>query len=223
MSRACDRLTLGPLQNPVRGLLHGPASLVALGLAIQFTGQSQLDPLLRAALVAFAVTQTALFSTSALYHSLPWTPIWKRRMQRLDHAMIFFAIAGSVTPLALVAFEGPPRILIPLFSWAIACAGAAQKAFLPRIHERASIPVQLVQATLGAPALVAFAAGHPGTPVALAFLGAAAYGIGAIVFLTERPLLWPRVFSFHELFHLLVVAGSAAHLALITGWLVRVP
>lgn len=223
MSHRHSRLTIGPVHNPVRGFLHGSAALVAIAIAVRFLSLGGLAPALHAALVVFAATQALLFSTSASYHSLPWTPAWKRRMQRADHSMIFLAIAGSVTPLALLGLSEPLRGPTIAAVWTIAVLGVAQKAFLPEVHERASIPVQISQAALAVPALLGFAKQFPGTPSLLALLGAALYAVGAVVFLTERPRLWPRVFSFHEVFHVLVVAGSGAHYALISGLVTRLP
>jgi hemolysin III len=221
MSTTLDRVRLGPLHNPVRGLLHGSAALVSLAIALHFVASGPRDTALRWALLLFAATQMSLYAASSLYHSLPWSPRWKRRMQRVDHAMIFLAIAGSVTPLAVVGLEGGTRWLTVAAVWAIAIGGALQKALLPWVHERASIPFQIAQAALAAPALLSFADRFPGTPGGLALGGAGLYAVGAVVFLTERPRLWPRVFSFHELFHLLVVAGSGAYYLLATGWLAR--
>jgi hemolysin III len=223
LSQAVARFTIGPIHNPIRGLLHGSAGLVSAATAVQFLSCDPLDPLLRASLVVFAVTQMGLYLVSASYHSIPWSPRWKRRMQRADHSMIFLAIAGSVTPLALLGCSDAYRVPIVAAAWIIAALGVAQKAFLPAIHEKASIPVQIAQAALAAPALIGFATRFPGAPSQLALLGVACYAIGALFFLTERPRLWPRVFGFHELFHLFVVAGSGAYWALTTGWLARVP
>ena len=223
MSHPVDRIRLGPIHNPVRGVLHGSAALFSFAVALQLGIREQMDPILRAALVMFAATQMGLYLVSASYHSIPWPPRWKQRMQRADHAMIFLAIAGSVTPLALLGLSDAYRAPIVAAVWAIAVLGVAQKAFLPQVHERASIPVQIAQAALAAPALLGFATRFPGAPGRLALLGAGLYAVGAVVFLTERPRLWPRVFSFHELFHVLVVAGSGAYYALATGWLARIP
>ena len=222
MSHAMDRVMLGPLHNPVRGVLHGGAALLSLSVALHFLLRDAIEPTLRIAFVVFAATQMGLYLVSASYHSLPWSPRWKRRMQRADHAMIFVAIAGSVTPLALLG-GGELREFVVAAVWTIAALGVAQKAFLPQIHERASIPVQIAQAALAIPALLGFSARFPGAPGQLALLAVGCYAIGALVFLTERPRLWPRVFSFHELFHVCVVAGSAALSLLAAGIVPRGP
>jgi hemolysin III len=217
------RITVGPLHNPIRGLLHGGAALVAITIAVQILSIGGLDPALHASLVAFAVTQALLFTTSASYHSIPWRPRWKRRMQRADHSMIFLAIAGSVTPLALLGLSERLQGPVIAAAWAIAALGVVQKAFLPQVHERASIPVQIAQAALAVPALIGFATRFPGTPSQLVLAGIAFYAVGAAVFLTERPRLWPRVFSFHELFHVLVVAGSGVYYAMVRALVAGAP
>src|SRR5215831_704105 len=46
----------------------------------------------------YAASVSAMFGISALYHRGNWTARWSRVLQRLDHAMIFFLIAGTATP-----------------------------------------------------------------------------------------------------------------------------
>ena len=73
------------------------------------------------------------------------------------------------------------------------------------------------------PAIGPFVERFPGTPAHLALAAAALYVVGVVVFLTERPRLWPRVFSHHELFHVLLVAGTGAQTTLALGYLARIP
>ncbi len=54
----------------------------------------------------YATSVSAMFGVSALYHRGTWTDAWRRRMQRLDHVMIFFLIAGTATPVLLLAIPG---------------------------------------------------------------------------------------------------------------------
>lgn len=205
---AAGRFKVGPLHNPVRGVVHGSAALILLVMAgLVLDGPGAPDA--RAILVVFALSQGVLFAVSSLYHSVPWTPRWKRRMQRIDHAAIYLGIAGGATPIVWLGLDPPLGLLLLGAIWGIGCAGAFQKLFVRNLPERASIPVQILQSVLALPALVAFVQRHPGNE-SLFLLGAAAcYALGAVVFLLERPRLWPRVFSFHEVFHLLVVAGCA--------------
>ena len=213
------RLTVGPFHNPVRGLLHGAGAawwlLFAAGLLGQAPGSG------RDVLLLCAASQAALFATSALYHSLPWRPRWKRRMQRADHAMIHVKIAGTVTALSWLSLPTAPAAAAGAGAWALACAGVAHKAWSPELGVRRSIRFQLGHALLGLPALAAFALQAPAENVALLLGGGLFYVAGALCFVTGRPTLWPRVFSHHEMFHLLTLAGSGAHCALLARALSR--
>jgi len=60
-----------------------------------------------AALAVYAVSVSGLFGISALYHRGTWSPPWSVRLQRMDHLMIFFLIAGTATPVFLLAMPGP--------------------------------------------------------------------------------------------------------------------
>lgn len=219
-SPAIERISLGPVQNPVRGVVDGSGLLLALGAAaLLWTQCPPLGPE-RWGLLAFTIGHLGLWSASLLYHAVPWTPTWKRRMQRVDHSMIYLKIAGSLTPVAILGM-GERAVPLLTAAWTIAALGIAQKAWLPRVHERASIPVQALQAVLVVPALLALAERFPGTPARLAAAGACCYALGAIVFVSERPRLWPRVFSFHDLFHLLLAAGGVLYAALLLEVLAR--
>ncbi len=221
MLTGAQRLTLGPVQNPIRGFLHGSAALVSLALAGHLALHGPGQPSHRAALLVFALSQLALYTASSLYHSVPWDDCWKQRMQRLDHAMIYLKIAGTLTPIVWIGLDDEPRTLLLAAAWGMAALGIAQKAWLPHVNPRACIPVQIAQAGLVLPALGPFAERFPGTPFTLVVASTALYAAGAVVFVTERPRLWPRVFSFHELFHALLVVGSGLHYTLALQYLAR--
>ena len=89
----------------LRGWLHllwFGASLVA-GPLLATRGHG---PWQVAALVVYAVSVSGLFGISALYHRGTWNPAWSARLQRLDHLMIFFLIAGTATPAFVLAAPG---------------------------------------------------------------------------------------------------------------------
>jgi len=213
------RLTLGPIRNPVRGFLHLSAAVVALAIAADLAGRSGLPPAERAILAGWPLCHFSLFLASALYHSAPWGPVAKWRMQRIDHAMIYVKIAGSGSAITWLTLDGAVRDGIVWVLWAIALAGAAQKTFFPQVHENASRPVQVFQACWVLPGLAAFPALFPGAPSAMLLAGGACYAVGALCFLLELPQLWPRVFSFHELFHVTTVLASALHVGALIRYL----
>lgn len=205
-----DRLTLGRMQNPVRGFLHGSAAVAAVAGGIWLIATSE-SPLAVVATAVFAAGMVSLFTTSSLYHSFPWRDVWKARMQRLDHSMIFVLIAATWTPVALLGLQGWLRWATLVGAWVIALVGIGQQAFFPRENKVFGVALMTTLGWLAV--LVMFPLAQNAGLAAVAWLGVGgiAYTVGLVFLATGRPRLWPRVFSYHEVFHVLVVAGCAAH------------
>lgn len=212
-----ERLTLGKMQNPVRGILHGVAAAAASVGLVFLLARSWGRPSLALGAGGFGVALVAMFTTSALYHSVPWGERAKALMQRLDHALIFMVVAATFTPVALVALDGAARTVALAVTWAVAAVGVALKLALRRPATGLSVTLQMAMgwsALVWLPWLVRNLG--PG-PVALILAGGACYTAGTVLFATRRPRLFPRVFGYHEAFHVLVVAGAALHYAAVAG------
>jgi hemolysin III len=216
-----ERVTLGKMQNPVRGFLHGSAALLSLaGLAVLVI-RTAGDPPRMWSMVVFGLALLALYTTSALYHSIPWSDRAKPLMQRIDHSMIYVLIAGTFTPLVVVVLDGGWRVGMLVAVWSVAAFGIVQKAVLPAVRPWFTV---LLATLLGWAALIPigqWAQRLDPAAIWLTLLGGILYTVGMVFYATRRPRLFPRVFSYHELFHVLVVAGSLAHFVMI--WLYVVP
>jgi hemolysin III len=163
----------------------------------------------RAAAAIYAVSVTALFGTSALYHRGNWSLVWSRRLQRLDHVMIFFLIAGTATPAFLLAVRGTTGLVFLGVLWAITLAAAAIHLAWMRAPE---ILVGTVFVGLGWSAGLSLPAVwmHEGAwPGALMVAGGLLYTVGAIAYHHRRPDPVPAVFGYHEVFHACVCAAAA--------------
>ena len=93
----------------LRGVTHEYAFFVSLvlGAALILLAEGTEATV---AVAIYAVSLSALFGVSALYHVHQWQrPSARKWMRRLDHTMIFFLIAGTVTPFALLVMDGPSR------------------------------------------------------------------------------------------------------------------
>jgi len=218
-----DRLTLGKMQNPVRGFLHGTAAAASVVGAVVLCAQCAGDLPRQLALLVFGLSLVGLYTGSSLYHSVPWSRVWKARMQRVDHAMIYLLVAGTYTPLACIVLDGWLRWAALGAAWGIALVGILQKIFLPRIGDWFSIALQTTQGWVALPLFVPLAQRLPYPAVVLGALGGVLYTTGMVCLVTERPRLWPRVFSHHEVFHIFVVAGSAAHYAMTFLYVAQFP
>lgn len=209
------RVTLGKMQNPIRGFLHGAAAAAAVvGLFVLLDRARGSGPAITGTLI-FGGALLIMFTVSALYHSIPWGDQWKDRLQRVDHSMIFLVVAGTFTPIAIAALDGAWLVVALSVIWAIALAGILLKALLPNVKTWLSLTLQMV---MGWSLLVWIPAINTqlGTAaVVLIGIGGLCYSVGVIIFTTKRPRLFPRSFSYHELFHVLVITGSTLHFLVI--------
>jgi hemolysin III len=199
----------------LRGVSHEYAFFVSLVLGaglilIAKGGEARL------AVTIYALSLSALFGVSALYHRVDWQrPSARRWMRRLDHTMIFFLIAGTVTPFALLVMEPPLSTALLIAVWSGALAGTIVELVWidhPKwVAAIVYIAVGLIGA-IGFPAIVVEAGITAGVLIAV---GGALYATGAIIYAAQRPDPSPTVFGYHEIFHVLVIAAAAAHFAAI--------
>lgn len=197
----------------LRGVSHEWAFFVSLFLGAALIVAAK-TPRAELAVAVYAASLSALFGTSALYHRVNWRrPAVRRWMRRLDHSMIFFLIAGTYTPFALLALHGPLAGAILVVVWIGAIAGAVVETIW---IDHPKWVAALIYMSLGWVAVVAFpelwsAIGVAGTLLVAA--GGLLYTAGAVVYATQRPDPNPRVFGYHEVFHLFVILAAAAHFA----------
>jgi hemolysin III len=199
----------------LRGVSHEWAFFISLLLGVGLIVAAD-TPRATLAVAIYAVSLSALFGTSALYHRVDWKrPDARRLMRRLDHSMIFLLIAGTYTPFALLVLDGPLADAILAVVWVGAVAGAVVEIVW---IEHPKWVAALVYIAVGWVAVVPFPAlweemGAPGTLLVAA--GGLLYTAGAVVYATQRPDPDPRVFGYHEVFHLFVILAAAAHFAAI--------
>ena len=207
------------LKPRLRGVLHEYAFFVSLvcGVALILAASNGRA---RVAAIIYAVAVSGLLGTSALYHRVTWRPATRRWMRRLDHSMIFVLIAGTYTPVALLALKGSLARVILIVLWAGALVGVLFK-LLWIDAGRSSIGKWLFAAVYVALGLVT-AAVFGELPAAIGWLGAAGlaiggllYVVGAVVYASGRPNPWPKVFGYHEVFHTLVLVAAALQYAVI--------
>jgi len=167
----------------------------------------------------FAVSLIALYSTSATYHTITWGRRMRAFLKRLDHSMIFVLIAGTYTPICLIAASTAWGITILAVAWSIALAGIIMKAAWPGAPRWLSVLLYAGAGWLGAVAAVPLTDWLAWAPIGLLVLGGVLYTLGGVIYAARRPDPWPRVFGYHEVFHLLVIAGSALHFTLVAVYL----
>ena len=186
-----------------------------VGLVLAAVGTVTLLRMARGAweTAAFAVyggSLILLYSASTLYHSLPLPTHRLRPLRTLDHIAIYFLIAGTYTPVALVTLGGVWGWTLFATAWAVAIAGIPFKIRYLDAPTWVSTGIYLAMGYMALAAAVPLASAVSwgmGWLVA----GGVAYTVGAVIFTRERPDPFPGMFGHHEIWHLLVLLGSACH------------
>ena len=193
-----------------RGRIHGVAVAVTIpaGIVLTLVTPSGLP---RIAVLVYVLSLLARFSTSASYHLLTRSQRAQRTMRQLDHAMVYVLIAGTYTPVCLLAL--PRKIGVPFL---IAIWLAAALGITLKITWRAHKTSGAMYLVIGWAALIILPwsyhmAGF--TSLLLFALGGIVYTVGAILFYLQRPQLKPLVFGFHEVWHVFTVVAVALQFA----------
>jgi len=204
----------------LRGWFHAAAAVGSVIFTIALVWQSRHDIPRLVSMLIFGLCMIELFTVSAVYHIIHWTPIRRRVLRALDHTNIFLLIAGTYTPLCFNVLSGWSRNTLLITIWALAAAGVCLTIFDLRWHVPRWVNVGLYigMGWVAVLALPAFLAVLPWAAVAMLVLGGLFYTIGAIIYARKRPDPLPRILGYHEIFHLFVIAGGAAFAACVWIW-----
>ena len=192
----------------LRGWSHGVAALVSVAGLVTLVVITRHDPAKLASMAIYGTGLVLLFAVSATYHIFNWPPRVKDWLRRADHATIFVFIAATYTPLVFNILDGWWRIGVLIAIWICAMAGVIGAAPFLRIPRVALASLYLAMGWLAVVALVPLTAALGWAAALLMALGGLQYSLGAAAYAFRRPRLWPRVFGYHEVFHLAVITAS---------------
>jgi hemolysin III len=201
-----------PLGTPARplwrGLLHQWALFTAVPLMVLLAVLAD-GTKARVAVIVYAFGLCSMFAASTTYHRWVHTLRARSIWQRTDHAMIYAAIAGSFTPVCVLAMPNPWGVALLVFIWTGAVVGAVLK--LAVWHRARIIGAVLYMALswIGVTAVPFLYNRYGALPVVLLLAGGLAYTVGAIGFARQWPRLSPAVFSYHEVWHVFTIVAAA--------------
>jgi hemolysin III len=207
----------GEFRSRWRGWIHAIATCAALpaGIVLIVLAEGTLATI---ATSIYVVSLVALFSTSAAYHILARSHRTQLVMQRLDHAMVYVLIAGTYTPVCLLALPDGMGTVMLCVVWATAVIGILLKSLW-----KARVFASALYIVLGWMVIfvLPWAYRHTGvTTLGLYAVGGVIFTTGAIMFLRRYPRLRPEVFGFHEVWHVMTVVAVICQFAA-TALLVR--
>ena len=164
----------------------------------------------KVAAAIFFASSFLLFGNSALYHRFNWRPKVKKALKRIDHANIFLLIAGSYTPITMLALPSTLGFKLIIGIWATAILGIGFRVFWINAPRWLYVPIYIAMGW----AALAFVGDFMQANAAMMILilsGGLAYTIGAVVYGLKKPNPFPGHFGFHEIFHSLTVLAFMSH------------
>jgi hemolysin III len=162
-------------------------------------------------LLVYGLTLAFCFASSTLYHGVRLSASWIDGFNRLDHIAIFVLIAGSYTPITLNLLRGRTRWAVLAAAWLFAAVCGVRIVTYGLLTTHVSTALYLAMGWCAIFCYVEMARFLSHRTLFPLLLGGMLYSAGAMINVLRWPVLWPGVFGSHELFHVLVMAGSLAH------------
>ena len=192
-----------------RGWIHAATFPVAIVAGIVLISLAQGAPAKWASAV-FMLTSLLLFGNSALYHRFNWQPRTLAVLKRIDHANILLLIAGTYTPIAVLALPTPKAVLLLSLVWGGAILGILFRVFWIDAPRWLYVALYLVLGWAAVMYLGDLLQANVAMMV-LVVIGGLLYTGGAVVYALKKPNPWPGHFGFHEIFHVCTVLAFLCH------------
>jgi len=198
----------------LRGYLHQEAFYIALGASALLIAKGTSAKMVLASVV-YSVGLLAMLGISALYHRPHWQPQWRGVMKRLDHSAIFIFIAGTMTPICLLALPEKDGNQLLLVGWGAGIAGVLQAMFWVNAPKPIKAAFYVFMGWLSIPYVNELTSSLGAINTWMIVLGGIFYTIGAVFYATRWPKLIPHIFGYHEFFHAFTLIAATLHFIVI--------
>lgn len=206
---------LRKLREPVNGLTHLVAAVVAFGGLVALVYLAKDHRVKLASLTIYGSTLVLMFSASALYHLINAGPRLSLFLRKLDHSAIYLLIAGTYTPICLHYFTGFWRLGFLAIIWSLGLIGIAVKVIVIRAPRWVTAGVYLLMGWLSIAAIGEILSNIPSGALVWLLMGGFFFTGGAAVYILKKPDFVPGVFGFHEVWHIFVILGAFSHFVMI--------
>ena len=207
----------------LRGYSHAAGAVLAVAATLDLVALTRGDPPKAISMLIYGASMVVLLGMSAVYHVFNWRPGVRAVLRRIDHADIFLFIAGTYTAIGFNAFAGWWRVAILGSVWLLTVAGIAAVSPTVRLPRWGLALIYVGIGWVGVAAVPEIVNSLGAVPLLLVLIGGVAYSLGAASYALRWPRLWPRVFGYHEVFHLMVLLASAAFFAVVLLYVVPYP
>lgn len=204
------------LREPVNAWSHFVGFLCScLGLVALLGKSLSLGTIFVVAATVYGLSLMLLYAASAIYHGVKANPGMIKILRRVDHCMIYVLIAGTYTPICLLALKGLLGRGLLIGVWSLALAGMVFKLIWFHAPRWLSTGCYLLLGWLAIFFILPIARVLPPAGLALLLGGGLLYSAGALFYALKPVRLRFFHLGFHEIFHLFILAGSVAHFLLI--------
>ncbi|MBE5967648.1 MAG: hemolysin III family protein [Lachnospiraceae bacterium] len=220
-------MSIKNVKDPGSAITHFIGTLMALFAAtpLLIKAASRPSPIHLISLGIFILSMILLYSASTIYHSIKGTPKVNRILQKLDHMMIYVLIAGTYTPICIIALGGRTGIVLLAFIWALAAIGIIVTGFWVNGPKWLSSVIYIAMGWACVLAFTQLMNTLPPAAFAWLFAGGIIYTIGGVIYALKLPIFNGRhkYFGSHEIFHLFVMGGSLCHFILMYFYIAVMP
>ncbi|NMM63863.1 hemolysin III family protein [Clostridium sp. P21] len=203
-------------REPVNGFTHMFGAIVSLvGLILLITkvvfSSSSISGLKLTGVIIFGLSLIFLYTASSVYHLVNSSEKVIKFLRRLDHSMIFILIAGTYTPICLIALSGTLRWVLFVTVWSMAALGILFKMVWFNLPRWISTSFYIGMGWLAIFVISPISKVLSISGVVWLLLGGIFYTVGGIIYAAKWPKLNIKILGFHEIFHIFVLLGSFSH------------
>ncbi|MGL5541208.1 MAG: PAQR family membrane homeostasis protein TrhA [Erysipelotrichaceae bacterium] len=206
-----DRIQLSFKEEVANAITHGVMSiiaLIALPIGAVYAYQQQ-GASFAFGISVFIISLFLMFLSSTLYHSMDFNSKQKAIFQKIDHIMIFVAIAGSYTPIAISLIGGWQGALILVIQWLMVLIGIFYKVFSKRYIPKLSLFLYLTMGWIALLFLPTLIANGSWMFFGLILAGGIFYSVGAYFYMkrsmTFHHMIWHLFINFAAVFHFVAI------------------
>ncbi len=204
-------------REPFNALSHlfGAGVGLIVGISLVIRGLYLGSMLYTIGSAVFCLAMVALYTTSGLYHGLKVNDRVQAVMRRLDHTMIYILIAGTYTPVCLMALSGGWRIGVLIGIWGIAALGIATKWLWFNMPRLLYTSIYVIMGWVAVVAIWPLYQNMSSFGFSMMVTGGVLYTLGALIYAFKPKFFRYLHIGFHECFHLFILAGSVAHMLMV--------
>ncbi len=206
-----------PIAKPfLRGHFHQAAFFYAFGAwTVLITKTNDSTEVI--AVLLYGLGLLGLLGISSLYHRIHWQPSARTWMRRLDHSAIFLLIAGTFAPICLLGMNEESGHKLLTIAFGLGALGIVQSVLWINAPKWLSAILYVAMGWLAAPYIGEFKASLGLVNVVLLLVGGVIYTLGAVIYALKKPNPYPRVFGYHEIFHILVIIAAILHFIVVAS------